>query len=481
LVPDTLVSAELSYEANCFERGKTKLVVYKLIRLRAAQLHWRPNLLMVLLLLWGLFIIYATMLPFDFSASDDLIRSRLRRLWERPLRGGGGSWADVCSNVLLFMPWGLLLAMWQAGRGSSWLWALALSLLSGACLSGTVEVVQFFAPRRQPSFVDLVTNTFGSVAGALIGWPLARWFWPVASIRIRQLLIARPVAACALAATAGLVIAGLSPTYVRMVGSVVASSLKTARLIPFGASLGGPSPAAKACLWGAELLTWTLAGGLFALAARESGRHGVGAMSWAVAPAGGLSLAIEAIQVVIPGRDVDLTSVVLALAGSALGAAPVARSAGGDARRWIMPALTIWGVAALLAAWNPPRFTWPDPPFWRPEMLVPFWSYFGSRSLDDLADVIGQAMVFVPLGVLLAACSWRQSFLAAVLIGLGFGVVLELGQVFLPDRKADVSDAISAAAGAGVGLALWRWGESVRTSSLGVTRYRVGRHAGRKG
>ncbi len=79
-----------------------------------------------------------------------------------------------------------------------------------------------------------------------------------------------------------------------------------------------------------------------------------------------------------------------------------------DTRRWIVPALLIWGVAITLAAWNPPRFTWPDPPFLRPERFVPFWSYFGSRTLEDLTDVVGQAMVFMPLGALLAARSWRH-------------------------------------------------------------------------
>ena len=107
-------------------------------------------------------------------------------------------------------------------------------------------------------------------------------------------------------------------------------------------------------------------------------------------------------------------------------------------------------------------------------MIVPFWSYFGSRTLEDLTDVVGQAMAFLPLGALLAARSWRQSFLTAILIGFSFGLVLELGQAFLPDRTPDVSDAISAAAGAGLGLALWRWGEFARTSSMGATRYRVG-------
>ena len=63
-----------------------------------------------------------------------------------------------------------------------------------------------------------------------------------------------------------------------------------------------------------------------------------------------------------------------------------------------MPALLIWGLAVVLAAWNPPRFAWPDPPFWKPEMVVPFWSYFDSRTFADLADVIGQVLYFVPLG-----------------------------------------------------------------------------------
>ena len=91
-------------------------------------------------------------------------------------------------------------------------------------------------------------------------------------------------------------------------------------------------------------------------------------------------------------------------------------------------------------------------------MLVPFWSYFGGRTLEDLTDVIGQAMVFLPLGALLAAHSWRQTFMGTILVGFGAGVLLESGQVFLPDRTADISDAISAAAGAGLG---WCCGDGV--------------------
>jgi glycopeptide antibiotics resistance protein len=222
------------------------------------------------------------------------------------------------------------------------------------------------------------------------------------------------------------------------------------------------------------MLSGALVGGVFALAARESGQRGARALAWAVAAAGGLSLAIEGLHAVTPWFIVDTTTVVLTLAGAALGAAMVARSDSTDARRWIAPALAAWGAAVVMASWSPPEFSWPAPPF-RTEWVVPFWSYFFSRSLLDLMDVIGQALRFVPMGALLAARTWRQSFLGTVLIGLSIGAVLETGQVFLPGRKADMTDVLSSAAGAGLGWALWRWGESLLKTSQGVARYRVGR------
>jgi VanZ family protein len=426
-------------------------VLFKQIRSRLAHSRWRPSLAVVLLLLWVLFIIYATTLPFDFSASGALIKARLQGLAEHPLRGGR-LLTDVVSNVLLFLPLGFLLAIWRADRGASFGATLVLAVLSGALLSGSVEFIQLFAPPRVSSVVDVVTNTFGSTVGAVTGWIWIDWFWPVLSVRIRQLLVVRPLTGCALAVGAGLVIAGLSP---------------------FGPSLKGNASMPKPWLRASELLTWTLAGGLFATAARESGRSGNRVLIGAVVAAVGLCILIEALKVVILSRDADKTLVVLALGGSALGASPWVRSAPGDARRWIMPALWIWSLAVVLTAWDPWRFAWPKPPFWKPEMVVPFWSYFDSRTVADLGDVIAQALAFVPLGALLAARSWRQSFLGVALLGLVFATVLESGQVFLPGRTSDISDVLSAAAGAGLGLALWRWGESARTTSRGVARYRI--------
>jgi glycopeptide antibiotics resistance protein len=440
---------------------------------------WLKDPVPVLLVLWGLFIFYGTLLPFKFSASGDLIAQKLKLVWERPLRGS--SWADVQANVLFFVPWGFLLAVWMARRGFGFIASVAIALCAGAFLSCTVELLQLFAPSRNTSFVDLVTNSFGATVGALFGWPWIRLVWPVASIRLRQLISARPLLTCAILTCVVLLSAGLSPFRFEPRMRDVREALRAAQLAPFKLPPEGPVRSAKPLNWAAELLTWTLAGGLFALAARESRESSARAVVWALAVAFGLSLTIETVQLTIPDRDVDVSSVVIALLGSLMGAIILERTRNQDPRRLINAAIAVWALAVILALWNPPRFTWSVPTYLQTAMFVPFWSYFHTRSLADLADVISQVLIFMPLGALLAARSHRQSLVGALILGLSFGLLLEIGQAFIPDRSADISDAISAGLGAVAGWTVWRWGEWTRTSSIGTTRYRVGRPAGLRG
>ncbi len=117
---------------------------WKRIEQRILQSKWLSDPVLWLLILWGLFIVYATLLPFNFSASRELVEQRLQRLRTAPLKGG--SWADVYGNVLLFVPWGLLLAMALARRGMGFILAVAVAMCTGAFLSGTVELAQLFAP-----------------------------------------------------------------------------------------------------------------------------------------------------------------------------------------------------------------------------------------------------------------------------------------------------------------------------------------------
>jgi VanZ like family len=166
----------------------------------------------------------------------------------------------------------------------------------------------------------------------------------------------------------------------------------------------------------------------------------------------------------------------MALVGSTVGAVSLVRSRSRYARDWIAPALCVWAAIAALKFWAAPNFAAPGPPYIRPEWFVPFWSYYVRTNAAALGDVIDQVLIFIPLGALLAAGSRRRSIIQVAMIGFAVGLILEVGQVFLPERTAELTDALSASVGAGLGSSLWKWGESVRdpSNSLGVTRYRVG-------
>lgn len=121
---------------------------------------------------------------------------------------------DLVVNVLAYFPFGALvvLAVHPHIRGAA---AAALGTVLGVLLSGSIEAVQTYLPTRVASNIDLLTNSLGALAGALVAAPLAstlidrgrlaewrrRWFerpatavliavaaWPVAQIHPAPML-----------------------------------------------------------------------------------------------------------------------------------------------------------------------------------------------------------------------------------------------------------------------------------------------------
>jgi len=73
---------------------------------------------------------------------------------------------DVVTNVLAYMPLGLLLAIWWRGKGL--VASVMLATVAGSALSFSMEFVQQFIPSRVASLTDLITNTGGTLVGAVI-------------------------------------------------------------------------------------------------------------------------------------------------------------------------------------------------------------------------------------------------------------------------------------------------------------------------
>src|SRR4051812_22400808 len=107
---------------------------------------FRPRVTVVFLVLFGLFIAYGTLIPFDFSATREQVETKRHGFFAQTL--AGASRTDVVSNVLLFMPWGGLVAVWLTRRCAGLGTALVAGTASGCALSGLVEALQLFSPSR---------------------------------------------------------------------------------------------------------------------------------------------------------------------------------------------------------------------------------------------------------------------------------------------------------------------------------------------
>lgn len=81
---------------------------------------------------------------------------------------------DVATNVVGYAPLGFLLVLGMLRSGGWPRGAVALATLAGGLLSLGMEFLQIYLPRRVPSNMDLLLNTGGTLAGALVAALLER-------------------------------------------------------------------------------------------------------------------------------------------------------------------------------------------------------------------------------------------------------------------------------------------------------------------
>ena len=119
------------------------------------------------------YIVVCALTPFTFSLDPS---SSLLELFNQKFDAHSLIWSipawDVASNILLFIPFGLLfvsspiVSRWNVTN------RLLFTAVAAWLLSFTVEICQLFLPRA-PSLVDTLTNTLGGFVGGLLGTYLA--------------------------------------------------------------------------------------------------------------------------------------------------------------------------------------------------------------------------------------------------------------------------------------------------------------------
>ena len=175
----------------------------------------------ILLVLFGLFIVYGTLLPFDFSAPREQVEVKRHAFFAKTL--ARASRTDVISNVLLFLPWGGLMAVWLHAAGGP-----RHGPGGGDGQRGCAERPGGGASALR-TFADLLLDRPGDEhgglgPGAVLGWLLARVIWPRLEADLKSQAARRPLAVLTAVSALGVLVASLAPFDVSLdVGDIKAS------------------------------------------------------------------------------------------------------------------------------------------------------------------------------------------------------------------------------------------------------------------
>jgi len=122
---------------------------------------------------YALFIMYASLSPFSGWQEQGLEFSAVLAF---PLLQQY-TWFDAAANLLGYLPFGLLLGLALRARFNL-SWTVLLATLGGIVLSAMMEYAQMYMPVRISSSLDLLANSCGTLAGAILAVSIAprEWF-----------------------------------------------------------------------------------------------------------------------------------------------------------------------------------------------------------------------------------------------------------------------------------------------------------------
>ena len=434
------------------------------------------------------FAIYGSLVPLHFRAIPwDQAMAQFRAI--PYLNLGIASRADWVANILLFIPlaflWNGLLAPRRIGRDPRSVAraqpplvpSVAISLLIAAmcvALSIAIEFTQTFFPPRTVSLNDILAESIGAVIGIMLWWIVGRRFaqwladwnnarndWPG---RLFYLYLF------------GLIVYNLLPLDLTLSPVELFHKWREGRvmLLPLGFHFINPAQAFYALL--SDVAIWVPAGVLSYLHHNrlQHSANGV-TRQWLMLITA--AMLVEGLQLFVYSRVSDVTDIITAGVGAGLGlwgARRVSASGmedGGKIYGFPQPALWLalgWCGVLMIVFWYPFDFR-TDGSFVRERLAlfnkVPFEAYYYGTEFRAVTEVLHKILFFIPLGAFMALAMQplRHGALRIALrvltpaILLGAPMVIELGQVLLPDKYPDTTDWFLETLGALLGYGLIRW------------------------
>jgi len=423
---------------------------------------------------YTLFVIYGSLVPLNFQAHSwreaSEAFSNIRYL-DLEI----GNRADWVANILLFVPLAFIWlgTLWHS---KSVVWRISATLfilLACTSLSVAIEFTQIFFPPRTVSLNDIYAETLGAFIGVSFWWAtgesVTRWYlgWRTAE---GPMDLAQRLLYSYLFLLFGY---NLLPLDLTISPVEIYHKWHQGRivLIPFTFNNGQDEPVQRLYGFFTDVLIWVPAGLLALLTAKWKGRQVWLRLTAAAA-------LIEFLQIFVYTRVTDTTTILTASLGSAVGiwlairwqtkepAAEKEKAASNTGG--LIAGILLWLALIFAVFWYPFDFQ-VDTSFVRGRLAeattrVPFATYYFGTEYRAVTEVIHKMGFFFPLGMLLAlfmgrirsgpSTLWRMATFAGV--GIVAGSV-EVGQLFLPGKFADLTDWILETAGGWAGCAItWR-------------------------
>lgn len=402
--------------------------------------------LTALVLLYGGLLLYASLMPYDFTENPGWRWIWYTEFWNHwpfiPQTRISGS--DLVSNLVLYIPLGLLLATRGRFTRLSSLAVFSLATLSCLSLSLGVETLQGMTRSRFPSGTDWLLNTLSGMFGAFIGTRWGKSGWEQLYAWLHRRWREHPLDILTLV-VAGLLIAdALSPFLPTILLSQVWRNLKNSHFDLFEGLARHP--------WHWWLATRVLVYLALTCLLAAWGDPASRIRPWrrAALMATVLALGLELAKPLIVSRSLNLANVATSATGAGLGLfiGPLLALRLTQRRKLDLAifALLIYG---FYLAWTPFNFVLESDLIRRklptPIQLLPFYHYAMGASLNH-ARLFVQTIALQGILVYLLRIRFpsfdasRRRIILAVLLGGLVGLLQEGGQLLLPQRTPSMTD-----------------------------------------
>ena len=389
-------------------------------------------------------MLYGGTIPFHFAGDHAAIAEKLHQLplnpWVAPDTLRRLSIPDAVQNVLFFVPFGVL-GMLAGGLRTIRPSRLALVTALGALLSLTVEVLQLFEADRVTSVADLMTNTTGAFAGAMLA--LAGQGVAVSTLRRLQaagLANARELRPLAIWSIV-LVVAAWQPFDVTLEMGTVATKVRS---LQAGLWQYTGLRDEGLILMVTALFAMSLAAYLSAVGVRGSGRKAAGVAACVV-------VALEGSQILITSRMPTLWDAAVGTAGVTAGAMLWSLSRRVQWRGLGLSLLAICTAVSAAMAMLSPFETSPE---YHTMGWFPLLSYYSRTTFEAVSHVIELMLLYFPLGYWFTtgAPLQRKSVVLAIGLALAIAAPVEALQGWVIGRYPDISDVALSLAGVWLGV-----------------------------